>query len=44
MLSRSAGPTIVNPHTPDEAVLIETVQPFWDLTLAVLTRLANRRA
>ena len=38
----SYGPTIVNPHTPDEAVLIETVQPFWDLTLQILTKLADR--
>ena len=39
----SYGPTIVNAHTPDEAVLIDTVQPFWDLTLQILQKLADRR-
>ena len=39
----SFGPTIRNAHTPEEAVLIPTVSPFWDLTLGVLSKLADRR-
>lgn len=29
-------PTAINFHTPDETLLIDQVQPFWDLLLAVL--------
>ena len=32
----SFGPTIKNPHSPDEKVNIESVQKFWKLLLAVL--------
>jgi len=32
----SFGPTIKNPHSPDEKVNIKTVGKFWDLLLAVL--------
>ena len=39
----SYGPTIKGAHSPDEAVLIKTVQPFWDLTLAILSELADQR-
>ena len=31
-------PTAVDFHTPDETLLIDQVQPFWDLLLAVLAR------
>ena len=40
----SYGPTICNPHTPEETVKIETVEPFFDLTLKLLQRLADRKA
>ena len=40
----SYGPTICNPHTPQETVKIETVEPFFDLTLKLLQRLAERKA
>jgi dipeptidase D len=40
----SYGPTICNPHTPQETVNIETVEPFFDLTLKLLQRLAERKA
>ncbi|MCF6342337.1 MAG: aminoacyl-histidine dipeptidase [Bacteroidales bacterium] len=32
----SYGPTVKGAHSPDEAINIETVQKFWDLTLEVL--------
>ncbi len=32
----SYGPTMRGAHSPDEKVLIPTVEKFWDLTLAVL--------
>ncbi len=32
----SYGPTIRFPHSPDEKVLIDTVERFWQLTLAIL--------
>jgi dipeptidase D len=32
----SYGPTIKGAHSPDERLLISTVQKFWDLTLEVL--------
>ncbi len=34
----SIGPTIRYPHSPDEMVLIETVEQYWKLLLAVLER------
>ncbi|KAG1658662.1 hypothetical protein FOA52_007868 [Chlamydomonas sp. UWO 241] len=39
----SYGPTIRGAHSPDERVLVSTVAPFWDLTLAVCSALADRR-
>lgn len=39
----SYGPTIRGAHSPDEAVEVATVQPFWDLTLAIMAELADRR-
>lgn len=35
----SIGPTIRFPHSPDEKVLIETVDQYWKLLLAVLERI-----
>jgi len=32
----SFGPTLVHPHSPDEALLIESVQPFWDFLTETL--------
>lgn len=32
----SFGPTIVNPHSPDEAINIKTVTKFWDFLLDTL--------
>ena len=32
----SYGPTMRHPHSPDEKVNIESVQKFWDFTIAVL--------
>ena len=42
-LQVSYGPTIKGAHSPDEAVQISTVQPFWDLTLSILGELADQR-
>lgn len=35
----SYGPTIVHPHSPDEAIKISTVQKTWDLIKAVLEKI-----
>lgn len=39
----SFGPTIRGAHSPDERVLVSSVQPFFDLTLRVLGKLADRQ-
>ncbi|KAG2432288.1 hypothetical protein HYH02_013011 [Chlamydomonas schloesseri] len=39
----SFGPTIKGAHSPDERVQLSTVEPFWDLTLRLLQRLADVR-
>lgn len=39
----SYGPTITGAHSPDEQVLVPTVAPFWQATLAILRQLAARR-
>jgi len=39
----SFGPTITGAHSPDERVQVSTVAPFYQLTLAVLSRLADAR-
>lgn len=39
----SFGPTIKGAHSPQERVLIPTVEPFWQATLGVLERLAALR-
>lgn len=38
----SYGPTIKGAHSPDERLLINTVQKFWDLTLAVLKNIPEK--
>ena len=38
----SFGPTIVNAHSPDEAVSISSVQAFWKLLLALLEKCAKK--
>ena len=38
----SFGPTIVNAHSPDEAVSISSVQAFWKLLLALLEKRAQQ--
>ncbi|KAK9830529.1 hypothetical protein WJX72_012284 [[Myrmecia] bisecta] len=40
----SYGPTIRGAHSPDEKVEIATVEKFWDATLLILQRLADKRA
>ena len=40
----SYGPTIRGAHSPEERVEIATVAPFWEATLRLLGRLADRRA
>ncbi|KAK9794340.1 hypothetical protein WJX73_005452 [Symbiochloris irregularis] len=37
----SYGPTIKGAHSPQERVLISTVQPFWQATVQILQRLAD---
>ena len=32
----SFGPTLVHPHSPDEALLIESVTPFWEFVVETL--------
>ena len=38
----SYGPTIRFPHSPDEKVLIDTVERFWQLTLAILKNIPQK--
>jgi dipeptidase D len=38
----SFGPTIRNPHSPDEMVLISTVQKFWDYLLETLKNIPEK--
>jgi len=40
----SYGPTIRFPHSPDEKVLIDTVERFWQLTLAILKNIPQKTA
>jgi len=37
----SFGPTIKNPHSPDEKVQISTVERFWTLLTKTLEHLAG---
>lgn len=37
----SIGPTIKNPHSPDENIDLTTVPPFWNWVLALLARLSS---
>jgi dipeptidase D len=32
----SFGPTLADVHSPDEKIYIDTVERFWDFTLAML--------
>jgi dipeptidase D len=38
----SFGPTIRNPHSPDEKVNIETVNKFWDYILQTLANVPTK--
>ena len=38
----SFGPTIRNPHSPDEKVNIESVNKFWDFLLETLKNIPNK--
>ncbi len=38
----SFGPTILNPHSPDEMTNIETVQKFWDYLLEILKNIPTK--
>ena len=38
----SFGPTLVHPHSPDEALLIESVQPFWDFIVETLKNIPEK--
>ena len=38
----SFGPTIRFPHSPDEKVKIDTVQPFWDFIVATLENIPEK--
>ena len=40
----SFGPTIKNPHSPDECVQISTVGPFWDFLLKLMEELSKNSA
>ena len=40
----SFGPTLVHPHSPDEALLIESVQPFWDFLVETLQNIPEKEA
>ena len=40
----SFGPTIIEAHTPEEACEIATVEPFWNLLVLTLERLASVEA
>ena len=40
----SFGPTIKNPHSPDECVQISTVSPFWDFLLNLMISLSKENA
>jgi dipeptidase D len=38
----SFGPTIMNPHSPDERVNIDSVKKFWDYLLATLKNIPKK--
>jgi len=38
----SIGPTIKNPHSPDECVDVRTVEQFWGWTVGLLERIAKK--
>ena len=38
----SFGPTLVHPHSPDEALLIESVAPFWEFLVETLKNVPEK--
>jgi dipeptidase D len=38
----SFGPTLVHPHSPDEALLIESVGPFWEFLVETLKNIPEK--
>ena len=38
----SFGPTLVHPHSPDEALLIESVGPFWEFVVETLKNIPEK--
>ena len=38
----SFGPTLVHPHSPDEALLIESVNPFWEFIVETLKNIPEK--
>ena len=38
----SFGPTLVHPHSPDEALLIESVTPFWEFVVETLKNIPEK--
>ena len=38
----SFGPTLVHPHSPDEALLIESVTPFWEFLVETLKNVPEK--
>ncbi len=38
----SFGPTLVHPHSPDEALLIESVAPFWEFVVETLKNIPEK--
>ena len=38
----SFGPTLVHPHSPDEALLIESVNPFWEFIIETLKNIPEK--
>lgn len=40
----SYGPTITGAHSPDERVQISTIMPFWNMTVEILSVLADKKA
>jgi len=38
----SIGPTLKNPHSPDECVDVRTVEQFWGWVVGLLERIAKK--
>jgi len=39
----SVGPTILNPHSPDEMAEIESVKKFWDYFVEILKNIPKSK-